>query len=111
MVLLYKDPEGVDIFPTQTGPQFTVDMTQGGQHDFVDVDAFKHKIKQLENELMKYNKVCSSINQDLRFMTIISHRKYHLKMKSLCKGAKCGNRLVMLFSDMLTSVTVVNITC
>ena len=62
MVLLYKDPDGVDVFPTQTGPQFTVDMTQGGQHDFVDIDAFKHKIKQLENELLKYNKVSSSTN-------------------------------------------------
>ena len=63
MVLLYKDPDGVDVFPTQTGAQFTVDITQGGgQHDFVDIDAFKHKIKQLENELMKYNKVCSNIN-------------------------------------------------
>ena len=61
MVLLYKDPDGVDIFPTQTGPQFTVDMTQAGQQDFVDIDAFKHKIKQLENELMKYNKVYALI--------------------------------------------------
>lgn len=63
MVLLYKDPDGVDVFPTQTGPgQFTAEMTQGGQHDSVDIDAFKQKIKQLENELMKYNKVCSSFN-------------------------------------------------
>ena len=62
MVLLYKDPDGVDVFPTLTGPQFTIDITQGGgQQDFVDIDAFKHKIKQLENELIKY-KVCSSIN-------------------------------------------------
>ena len=38
--------DGVDIFPTQTGPQFTVDMTQGGQHDFFDIDGFKYKIKQ-----------------------------------------------------------------
>ena len=68
MVLLYKDPDGVDVFPTQTGVQFqaTVDApTLGGQIDFVDIDAFKHKIKQLENELMKYNKVCSSMNQAL----------------------------------------------
>ena len=49
MVLLYKDPDGVDVFTTLTGPQFTVDITQGGgQQDFVDIDAFKHKIKQLE---------------------------------------------------------------
>ena len=61
MVLLYKDPDGVDVFPTQTGPQFTVDITQCGPSDFVDIDAFKHKIKQLENELMKYNKVFYNI--------------------------------------------------
>ena len=58
MVMLYKDPDGDDVFPVRTEPQVTLDLTQCGQHDFVDVDAFKHRIKQLERELMKYTEVC-----------------------------------------------------
>ena len=57
MVMLYKDPDGDDVFPVQSERQVTLDLTQCGQQDFVDVDAFKHRIKQLEKELMKYTEV------------------------------------------------------
>lgn len=107
MVLLYKDPDGMDVFPTQTGPQFTVDMTQGGQQDFVDIDAFKHKIKQLENELMKikYNKVCITVTIRLPLnprrcsdhLNFISHRKCQPTMKRLHKAAKYKNKLLLWF--------------
>ena len=67
MVLLYKDPDGDDVFPVQTEPQITLELTQHGGTDFVDIDAFKHKIKQLEKELMKYNKevTCMKIQYTL----------------------------------------------
>lgn len=55
MVLLYKDPDGSDLFPVQTEPRVTLRLTQYVQPDFVDIDALKHRIKQLEKELMKYN--------------------------------------------------------
>lgn len=58
MVLLYKDPDGDDVFPVQTEPQFSMEVTQQGGTEFVDVDAFKRRIKQLEKELMKYTEVC-----------------------------------------------------
>ena len=59
MVLLYKDPDGDDVFPAQTEPQITLELTQYGQPDFVDIDAFKLRIKQLEKELLKYTEVCA----------------------------------------------------
>ena len=70
MVLLYKDPDGTDIFPTQTGAQVTVDAAE---YDFVDIDAFKHKIKQLEDELMKYDKVCSYIATKATMLHLTMH--------------------------------------
>ena len=53
--MLYKDPDGSDLFPVQTEPQVALTVTQYVQSDFVDIDALKHRIKQLEEELLKYN--------------------------------------------------------
>ena len=55
MVLLYRDPDGSDLFQVQTESRDALKLMQYVQPDFVDIDALKHKIKQLEKELMKYN--------------------------------------------------------
>lgn len=62
MVMLYKDPDDSDLFPVQTEPQVALKLTQDVQSDFVDIDALKHKITQLEKELMKYNVKASAFS-------------------------------------------------
>ena len=59
MVLLYKDPDGTDLFAVHGEPQFTPELSRyTEQQDGIDVDGLKHRIRQLENELTKYEEVC-----------------------------------------------------